>query len=182
MRLTKSVVFALVVFFAFGTSAFAGAPAPTTEKPIPVEQVAPPPPPPTVTVKPVVVSRHFTLGLGIGGSPIIGFVDKDNYGYPRDEFGLISGIGVGMTWFKGYPEPAEIEAAVRAVKEKDPGISDEDLPSKVREQLDKNPLTYVGLGIINAEMGYEWVLSDNVRTRLGIGLPTIVSFGINLDF
>jgi hypothetical protein len=182
MRLTKGIVFALVIFFAFGTSAFAGAPAPTTERAIPVEQVAPPPPPPTVTAKPVVISKHFTLGLGIGGSPLIGFVEKDNYGYPRTEYGLISGIGFGVTWFSGYPTPAEIYSAVKAVKAKNPNISDEDIPAKVRDELGVHRLTYVGLGIINAEMGYEWVVGDSVRTRLGIGLPTIISFGINFDF
>lgn len=182
MRLTKSVVFVLVMFFAFGSAAFAGAPSPTTERPIPVEQVTPPPPPPPVSINPNIISKHFTLGLGFGGSPIIGFVDKDFYGYPRDEYGLISGIGFGYTWFSGYPTPAQIIAAVRAVRSKNPKISDKDLPSKVRSELGINHLTYVELGIINAEMGYEWILSDNARTRLGFGIPTIVSFGINFDF
>lgn len=182
MRLAKGIVFALVIFFAFGTSAFAGAPAPTTERPIPVEKVTPPPPPPPVSISPIVISKHFTLGLGFGGSPLIGFVDKDNYGYPRDEYGLISGIGFGYTWFNGYPTPAAVYSAVKSVKAKNPNISDKDLPSKVRDELGVNRLTYVELGVINAEMGYEWILGDSVRTRLGIGLPTIVSLGINFDF
>lgn len=182
MRLTKGIIFALVIFFAFGTSAFAGAPAPTTERAVPVEQVAPPPPPPPVSVNPLVISNHFTLGIGLGGNPWIGFVDKDNYGYPRDEYGLISGIGFGYTWFSGYPTADEIYAAAKAVKAKNPDISDKDLPSQVRKELGVNRLTYVELGILNAEMGYEWILGDSVRTRLGIGLPTIISFGINFDF
>lgn len=186
MRASKYVFMAMVLMFVFQASAFAGAPAPTTERPIPVEQVTPPPPPPVQpapeTAKPLVISKHFTLGLGLGGSPIIGFVDKDDYGYPRDEYGLISGIGFGMTWFKGNPSPDQINAAVKSVKTKNPNISDADLPSAVRTELGVNCLSYVGLGILNAEMGSEWVLGDNVRTRLGIGLPTLISFGINFDF
>ena len=122
------------------------------------------------------------MGLGFGGSPIIGFVEKDDYGYPRTEYGLITGIGFGMTWFKGYPSPDEINSAVKSVKSKNSNISDKDLPSAVRAELGINSLSYVGLGIVNAEMGTEWILGDNVRTRLGIGLPTLISFGINFDF
>jgi hypothetical protein len=186
MRISKYVFLAMVLMFVFQASAFAGAPAPTTERPIPVEKVATPPPAPTepaqATAKPLVISKHFTLGLGLGGNPIIGFVEKDDYGYPRTEYGLISGIGIGMTWFKGNPSAEEINAAVQSVKTKNPNISDADLPSAVRTELGVNSLTYVGLGIINAEMGMEWILGDNVRTRLGIGLPTLISFGINFDF
>jgi hypothetical protein len=188
MRSSKYIFMALVLVFVCQASAFAGAPAPTTEKPIPIEQVTPPPAPAPVpqpapeTAKPLVISKHFTLGLGIGGSPIIGFVEKDDYGYPRTEYGLISGIGFGMTWFKGNPSAEDINAAVKTVKKNNPSISDADLPSAVRSQLGVNSLSYVGLGILNAEMGNEWILSDNVRTRLGIGLPTLISFGINFDF
>jgi hypothetical protein len=186
MKTAKFVLMALVLVFVCQASAFAGAPAPTTERPIPVERVTPPPTPPVQpvqeTAKPLVISKHFTLGLGIGGSPLIGFVEKDDYGYPRTEYGLISGIGFGMTWFKGNPSAEEINAAVKSVKTKNPSISDADLPSAVRTELGVNSLSYVGLGIINAEMGNEWILSDNVRTRLGVGLPTLISFGINFDF
>jgi len=188
MKISRTVLLALSVLFVLQVSAFAGAPAPTTERPIPIERVAPPPSRPSAptgavtTAQPLVISRHFTLGLGLGGSPIIGFVDKDNYGYPRDEYGLISGIGFGMTWFKGYPPADAIKNAVRSVKMKNPGISDKDIPAKVRSELGINSLTYVGLGVLNAEMGTEWIVSDNMRTRFGFGLPTLISFGVNFDF
>jgi len=193
MKLSKYIFMVLVLMFSLQASAFAGAPAPTTERPIPVEKVTPAPAPARVsqpapeTAKPLIVnsievSKHFTCGLGLGGSPLIGFVEKDNYGYPRTEYGLISGIGFGMTWFKGNPSQYDINAAVKSVKTRNPDISDADLPSAVRTELGVNSMTYVGLGILNAEMGTEWILSDNVRTRLGIGLPTLVSFGINFDF
>jgi hypothetical protein len=184
MKIAKYVLMAAVLVSVFGMAAFAGAPAPTTEQPK-AEQVTPPPPPPEPsigTADPSVISTHFTVGLGFGGSPIIGFVDKDGINYPRDEYGLISGIGFGYTWFSGYPSIGDMKAAVRAVKRSNPGISESDVPTKAREMLGVNHLTYVELGILNAEMGYEWLLTDNLRTRLGIGLPTLISVGINLDF
>jgi hypothetical protein len=184
MKIAKFVLMAAVLVSVFGVAAFAGAPAPTTERPQ-AEQAAPAPAPAEPgmgTADPSVISRHFTLGLGFGGSPLIGFVDKDGICYPRDEYGLISGIGFGFTWFSGYPSIADMKAAVRSVKRNNPGISESDIPTKARNLLDINHLTYVELGILNAEMGYEWLLTDNVRTRLGIGLPTLISVGINLDF
>ncbi len=168
-------------------SAFAGAPAPTTERPVPVEQVTPPPPPPAPApvkeeVKPLVLTNHFTLGLGWGGNPLIGSVSKDEYGYAYTEAGLCTGIGFAMTWFKGQPSVEDLRAAEAKVRASNPGIADKDVPSKVRELLGVNSLSYVGLGILNAEMGTEWILSDNWRSRLGIGLPALISFGINYDF
>jgi len=186
MKISRSVLLALSVLFVLQVSAFAGAPAPTMERPIPVERVAPPPPPPAAPAQasgmPVVISKHFTLGLGLGGSPLIGFVEKDNYGYPRTEYGLISGIGFGMTWFKGFPTPEQINAASKTVKANNPGVSDKELPALVRKQLGITSLSYVGLGLLNAEMGTEWIISDGMRTRFGFGLPTIISFGVNFDF
>ena len=182
----KKTILVLSLLIIASVSCFAGAPAPTTERPVPVEKVTPPPPPPpapsTKGGTPLVITRHFTLGLGLGGSPIIGFDDKDNYGYPRDEFGLCTGFGFAMTWFKGQPTAEDVNAAEARVKKNNPGIADKDVPSAVRTELGVNSLSYVGLGVINAEMGNEWILSDNVRTRLGIGLPTLISFGINFDF
>jgi len=186
MKLVKSVLVVLAVLFVCQISAFAGAPAPTTERPIPVERVAPPPPPPAppakAAVNPLVISRHFTLGLGIGGNPLIGFVEKDQYDYPRTEYGLCTGIGFAMTWFSGQPTADQINAAVAKIKSGNPGVAEKDIPSLVRKELGVNCLNYVGLGIINAEIGREWILADNIRTRFGFGLPFIISLGINLDF
>ncbi len=184
MKIAKYVLMATVFVSLFGMAAFAGAPAPTTEKPK-AEVVTPPTPPAEPALgaaDPSVITNHFTIGLGFGGSPLIGFVDKDGIDFPRDEYGLISGIGFGYTWFSGYPSVADMKAAVIAVKKNNPGISDSDVPTQARNMLGVNHLTYVELGILNAEMGYEWLLTDNVRTRLGIGLPTLISLGINLDF
>jgi hypothetical protein len=87
-----------------------------------------------------------------------------------------------MTWFKGFPTPEQINAAVRTVKANNPGVSDKELPALVRKQLGISSLSYVGLGLLNAEMGTEWIVGDGMRTRLGFGLPTIISFGVNFDF
>lgn len=185
MKIVKSLVLVLVLLFAIEGAAFAGAPAPTTERPVPIERISAPPlppPPPTPVVKPLVISKHFTMGLGIGGNPLIGMVEKDQYSYPRTEYGLCTGIGFAVTWFSGVPTADQINAAVARIKSGNPGVTDKDLPSLVRKELGINKLNYVGLGILNAEMGTEWILSDNVRTRFGFGLPTIISFGINIDF
>ena len=188
MKVAKYLLIAAFIISGFGVSAFAGAPAPTTERPT-VEQVISLPPPPPAPVEPSygaanpsIISKHFTLGLGYGGSPLIGFVEKDGIGYPRVEYGLISGIGFGYTWFSGYPSVDAMKAAIKAVKQNDPNISESDIPSKVRDLLAVNHLTYAELGILNAEAGYEWILTDNIRTRIGVGLPTLASFGINFDF
>ena len=183
MKSLKFAVLVLGLMFVFNGAAFAGAPAPTTEKPIPVEQVTPPPPPPAPekpAVKPLVVSKHFTVGLGLGGNPLVGFVEKDQYGYPRTEYGLCTGIGIAVTWFKGNPSAEQIRDAEANVRSKNPNVEEKDIPSLVRQELGMNTLSYVGLGILNAEMGMEYILSDNVRTRLGIGLP-IITIG-RLDF
>jgi len=177
----KNLVLVLILLFACQGIAFAGAPSPTTEKPIPVEQVTPPKPP-VAEVSPFIISNHFTCGLGFGGSPLLGFVAKDQYGYPRTEFGIISGIGFGMTWFKGQPSAADVKAAVARVKAMNPSATEKEIPSLVRKELGVNTLNYVELGILNAEMGTEWILNDNTRTRFGFGLPTLISFGINWDF
>ena len=39
-------------------------------------------------------SKHFTAGIGFGGNPMIGFVEKDGFGYPKCEY--------GVTWVLGY--------------------------------------------------------------------------------
>jgi len=180
----KGIVLVLAIMFILPVSVFAGAPSPTTEKPIPVEQVTPPPmpPQPQEEVNPLVISKRFTLGLGLGGNPLIGFVEKDQYGYPRTEYGLCTGIGFAVTWFKGQPSPDDIATAVAKVRSANPGIEEKKIASLVREELKVKSLNYVGLGVLNAEMGTEWILSDNMRTRLGFGLPTLISFGINFDF
>lgn len=196
MKIVKSVLFVLVLLFVFEGAAFAGAPAPITERPIPVEQFTPPPPPPpppSAAVKPLVISKHFTWGLGLGGNPIVGIVEKDEYGYSHTEYtapfyGINWVLGFGVTWYKGQPSPEDISAAVQRIKQSNPAVTDKELPSLVRKKLNVNSLTYVGLGTallvvpVNAEMGIQWIINDNTRTRLGIGLPTLICFGINWDF
>lgn len=194
MRSLKSLAFVLVLMFAFQGAAFAGAPAPTTERAIPVEQVSPPPAPRAPSMgeaKPLVISKHLTWGLGLGGNPIIGIVEKDDYGYPRTEYtapfyGIDWVLGFGVTWFKS-PSAEDINTAVRDVKAENPGIAEKDIPAAVRAKLG-NRVTYTHLGTallilpVNAEVGWQWVINDSTRTRLGIGLPTLICFGINWDF
>ena len=189
MKYARLLSLILLTGLIYSSFAFAGAPAPTREKPSPVytERVSQPvapkaPAPEKVSVSPLVISKHFTWGLGLGGNPLVGFVEKDQYGYPRTEYGLCTGIGFAMTWFKGQPSAEDIRAALKRVKTKNPGAADKDIPSLVRKELGITSLSYVGLGILNAEMGTEWILSDNMRTRFGFGLPTLISFGVNFDF
>ena len=187
MKLIRISVLILFVVLIFSSFVFAGAPAPTSERPYPVDsgkvsQTAAPKAPIAEKASPVVISKHFTCGLGLGGNPLIGFVEKDQYGYPRTEYGLCTGIGFAMTWFNGQPSAEEIKAASNKVKAKNPGVDEKDIPSLVRKELGVTSLSYVGLGILNAEIGTEWILSDNMRTRFGFGLPTLVSFGVNWDF
>ena len=67
-------------------------------------------------------------------------------------------------------------------------VAVEDLPAMVRDETGIKTLNYIELGTValivplNAEMGTQWILSDNLRTRLGFGLPTLISFGVNYDF
>ena len=199
VRLLSLILLTVLIYSSF---VFAGAPAPTTERPYPVakEKVSQPtakvsqptaPKAATEKVSPIVISKYFTWGLGLGGNPIIGYVEKDQYGYPRTEYtgpfyGINWVLGFGVTWYKDQPSAEDINAAVQRIKKADPSVSDRELPSLVRKELG-NSVTYVGLGTallavpVNAEMGIQWILSDNCRTRLGIGLPTLLCFGINWD-
>jgi hypothetical protein len=197
MRSVKSVALFLGIMVVLTGSAFAGAPTPVMERPVPVETYTPAPTPAPVAddqmAKPLIISKHGTWGIGLGGNPIIGIVEKDQYGYPRSEYtgpfyGINWVLGFGVTTFSGQPSADEINTAVIKVKKANPGIADKDIPNAVRTELGNNPLTYVHLGTallvlpINAEIGYQWIISDNCRTRLGVGIPTILCFGINWDF
>jgi hypothetical protein len=192
----KKSALILGILLVASVSAFAGAPAPTTEKPVPVQEVAPTPVAPVaptpVPVKPLVISKHNTWGLGLGGNPFLGVVEKDQFGYPYSEYtgigyGVNCVLGFGVTKFSGQPSVEDLNAAANKIKAANPNISDEDLGVKVREQLG-NTLTYVNLGTallivpVNAEIGYQWVWGNNTRTRLGIGLPTLLCFSINWDY
>jgi hypothetical protein len=192
----KKLAMVLTVLFVCQGLAFAGAPAPVMERPVPVEQVTPPPPPPPAPyqepVRPLIISKYGTWGLGLGGNPMIGVVEKDQYGYPHTEYtGPFYGVnwvfGFGLTTFNGQPTPEQIANAITEIKRADANVADKDIPALVRKKLG-NTLTYTHLGTallvlpINAEIGMQWILSDNCRTRLGIGIPTILCFGINWDF
>jgi len=135
------------------------------------------------------ISKHWTIGIGLGGNPLIGLVEKDGFGYPQCEYGVTCVLGYGYTWISGQPTQAQIKAAIESIKAKNGNFVDEKkLPSMVRDEVGIKQLNYVEIGTwaailpINAEMGMMWILSDNWRTRLGIGLPTLISFGINYDF
>jgi hypothetical protein len=135
------------------------------------------------------VQRHFTVGLGFGGNPLIGFVEKDGFGYPRYEYGVTCVAGYGYTWISGQPTEKQIKNALEAIRSRNGAFVDEKkIPSMVREEVGIKELKYVEFGTVaallplNLEMGTMWVLNDNLRTRLGFGLPTLISFGMNLDF
>jgi hypothetical protein len=135
------------------------------------------------------VTKHWTIGLGLGGNPLIAIVEKDGYGYPKCEYGITDVLGYGYTWFSGQPTQKQIKEALGSIKAKNGDVVPaKDLPSMVRQETGITTLNYVQLGTwatilpINAEMGTMWILSDNWRSRLGIGLPTLISFGIAYDF
>lgn len=135
------------------------------------------------------VNQHWTVGIGLGGNPLIGIVEKDGFGYPKCEYGVTCVLGYGFTWISGQPSKDQIKSAIESIKSKNGNFVDEKkLPSMVRDELGIKELQYVEFGTVaaiiplNLEMGTMWILSDNVRTRLGFGLPTLISFGINYDF
>ncbi len=133
--------------------------------------------------------KHFTCGIGLGGNPMAGFVEKDGFGYPKSEYGFTCVLGFGYTWVSGQPTERQLKDALASISaKKGMLVSEKDLPSLVREETGVNTLQYVTAGTallilpVNFEMGTMWILNDNTRTRLGIGLPTLISFGVNFDF
>jgi len=135
------------------------------------------------------VKKHFTCGLGIGGNPMLGYVEKNGFGYPKCEYGITWVLGYGYTWVSGQPTSRQIKNALEAIRSKYGAFVEESkVASMVRKETGVNCLNYVEFGTValivplNLEMGKMWILNDNTRTRLGFGLPTLVSFGINFDF
>lgn len=135
------------------------------------------------------VNKHFTCGVGFGGSPWIGFVEKDGFGYPKSEYGITGVLGYGYTWISGQPTEQQLKSALDAIRSKNGALVEErKVPSMVRDEVGIKELKYVEFGTValivplNLEMGTMWILNDNTRTRLGFGLPTLISFGINFDF
>jgi hypothetical protein len=129
------------------------------------------------------------LGIGLGGNPMIGYVEKDGFGYPKCEYGFTCVLGFGYTWVSGQPTEKQIKDALEAISvKKGVFVNEKDIPSLVREETGVNSLNYVTAGTallilpVNIEMGTMWIWNDNMRTRLGFGLPTLISFGVNYDF
>ena len=133
--------------------------------------------------------KSFTWGIGLGGNPMLGYVEKDGFGYPRCEYGITWVMGYGYTWISGQPTENQIKSALDAIRTKKGAfVEEKKIPSMVRDELGIKQLPYVEVGTVallvplNFEIGTMWILNDNTRARLGIGLPTLVSFGINFDF
>jgi len=134
-------------------------------------------------------STHFTFGLGMAGNPFLGAVNKDGFGYPKNELGLSNWLGFSYTWIHGVPSEEEIDDAFKQVKAeygKD-NIRSYEIPRLVKSKINKNVFNYFTAGTVfllyplNFEVGWMWV-SDNVRFRFGLGLPVLLAFGINFDF
>jgi hypothetical protein len=135
------------------------------------------------------ISKHWTIGIGLGGNQLIGIVEKDGYGYPTCDYGLSCLLGFGYTWYSGQPSDKQITQALASIKDKNGAlVNEKDLASLVRKETGITYLDYFEIGTVallipaNIEMGKMWILNDNLRTRLGFGLPTLLSFGINYDF
>jgi hypothetical protein len=186
------LIFSLIIVAS--SVAFAGSPipAPANENPKTVERTSEKPkmvPVEYISNDYFKVTRHFTCGIGFGGSVLAGFVEKDGFGYPKCEYGVTSLLGYGYTWITGQPTEKQIRSALEAIRTKSGALIDEKkIQSAVRDEVGIKELKYVEIGTVaailplNAEMGTMWLLNDNVRTRLGFGLPTLISFGINFDF
>lgn len=135
-------------------------------------------------------SRHLTVGIGLGGNSLIGLVEKDGFGYPKGEFSYLNCVlGLSYTWYSGQPTKAQLKSALDSIKSKDGAyVNEKELPSLVRKETGIEALNYFEVGSwaliapINLEVGTMWILNDHARTRLGFGLPTLISFGINWDF
>ncbi|MFC1767215.1 hypothetical protein ACFLZ2_01490 [Candidatus Margulisiibacteriota bacterium] len=190
----KLICFSILFVFVLSSLAFAGAAKPVTEV-IEIEEeiievAPPPPPPPEPSAEPLIIKKFSTWGLGLGGNPLFGYVEKDELAlYPKTEYGFTWVLGFGVTWFDGQPGAKEIRQAAMDVESKyGTDYGKKTKSQMIREELGITSLTYTTLGSwglilpVNAEVGYMWILSDNMRTRLGIGLPTLISFGINFDF
>lgn len=188
----KKVVFSLALLMIFHAVCFAGGPVTTQSTGEGGNK-------PAASMKMVAVeyisndyykvTKHFTCGIGFGGNPLLGFVEKDGFGYPRCEYGLTSVLGFGYTWISGQPTEKQLSSALDAIRSKKGAMIEEDkIPFTVRDEVGIKELQYVEFGTValivplNLEMGTMWLLNDNVRTRLGFGLPTLLSFGINFDF
>jgi hypothetical protein len=135
------------------------------------------------------VSKHWTVGLGLGGNPLVGMVEKDGFGYPKVEYGFSCVLGIGYAWISGQPTQKEIQGALDSIASKRGAVVNEkELPSLVREELGNKPLDYFQIGTValvvplNVEVGKMYIINDNLRARLGFGLPTLICFGINYDF
>jgi len=184
----KKLLLSLILVVLFCGNVFAGGPVIAPK----IEEVSAP-------VKPVAVEfayddmyktkKHFTVGLGFGGNPMLGFVEKDGFGYPKCEYGITWVLGYGYTWVSGQPTEQQLKNALAAIKSKYGAfIEEKKIPSLVRQEVGIKELKYFEFGTVaaiiplNIEIGTMWILNDNVRTRLGFGLPTLISFGINFDF
>jgi len=135
------------------------------------------------------ISKHWTVGIGLGGNPLIGIVEKDGFGYPKCEYGITCVAGYGYTWVSGQPTEKQLKEALESIRSRYGAFVDEKrIPSLVREETGITALNYFEFGTValilplNVEIGTMRILNDNVRTRLGFGLPTLISFGINFDF
>lgn len=190
----KKIVLILTLMAVLPIKSFAGGPVPTLRlENVKITEVA--------TEKPKMVAvefafddlakikKHFTVGIGLGGNPLIGLVEKDGFGYPKCEYGVTCVAGYGYTWISGQPTEKQLKAALEAIRSKNGAFVDEkNIPSLVREETGIKELKYVEFGTfaaivpLNLEMGTMWLLNDNVRTRLGFGLPTLIAFGVNFDF
>jgi len=184
----KKIILVSIIMMIFSTVSFAGGPIRAPK----IEEVTP-------AAKKVAVefafedmakiNKHFTVGIGLGGNPLLGFVEKDGFGYPKCEYGITCVLGYGYTWISGQPTETQLRNALASVKSKyGPFVDEKKIPSLVRDETGIKELKYVEIGTVaailplNFEMGTMWILNDNVRTRLGFGLPTLISFGINYDF
>ncbi|MBU0573685.1 MAG: hypothetical protein ABIJ26_02860 [Candidatus Margulisiibacteriota bacterium] len=135
-------------------------------------------------------NTHFTFGLGLAGNPFLGAVIKDGFGYPKGEMGYTNWAGFGYTWIYGTPSENELKDAFLSIKNEygEANILSTQLSSLIRQKIDKNVLNYFTFGTVlfiyplNVEYGWMFLAGDNLRFRVGFGLPLLFAFGFNVDF
>ncbi|OQY09699.1 MAG: hypothetical protein B6I28_02520 [Fusobacteriia bacterium 4572_132] len=138
------------------------------------------------------IHSYKTTGLGLFcGNVLLGKVYKNELDYPQKEFGLNHWLGFSHTWILNNPTQSEIKKAVTSVYSQNNSykLNKNEIKLQIKKELNHNIVNYVSIGtallIIPANLEYGWMFlskDGDTRTRIGFGLPTIISVGVNFDF
>jgi len=137
-------------------------------------------------------TSYKTTGLGLFcGNVLLGKVYKNELGYPKKEFGLNHWLGFSRTWILNNPTQNEIKKAITSVYSQNNyyKLDKNEINLQIKKELNHNVVNYISASTallivpVNLEYGWMFLSEDgNIRSRIGFGLPTIVSVGVNFDF